>query len=173
MKRYLVLAYIALAALAVAISGSVNAEDTATGRSAASPPTVPHAEAGAAAVREGAGDGSRAGVGSIVGEARATRRLSKETAARAAESRRATPLQTVPVKRSELDKPRFAPTVPPTAEGPAPAKVGGTAAARIAGAFTIFRNTVAGTSNARVVEPTAANDRNGVLVTGNTIPGKG
>ena len=57
----------------------------------------------------------------------------------------------------------FAPTVPPTAEG----ATGQTATTRAAASFTVFRNTVAGTSGSTAVEPTAANDRNGVLVTGN------
>jgi hypothetical protein len=74
----------------------------------------------------------------------------------------------VPVRPSELAKRRFAPTVPPTDAAPplGARRVGGEIAAG-AGAFTIFRNTVTGTSGAEAVEPTAANDRNGVIATGN------
>jgi hypothetical protein len=44
---------------------------------------------------------------------------------------------------------------------------GSESAASTRSSWVLFRNTVVGTSSASAVEPTAANDRNGILVTGN------
>src|SRR5262245_64038510 len=60
----------------------------------------------------------------------------------------------------------FAPTVPPTADA-APEPTGVVARRSPGPAFSVFRNTIAATSSASAVEPSVANDRNGVVTTGN------
>jgi CARDB len=169
MKPRLVLAAIALAAVAVVLGSSANGKDPATEHSAASRLTVAPLDAGAAAMGEETTPGSRTGVGTMTGEVGAGRTLRHERVARAPEGYPGRRGQARPVKPSERDEPPFAPTVPPTAEASPPASltIRAGAAPGAAGDFTIFHNTVAGTSNASAVEPTAANDRNGVLVTGN------
>lgn len=146
---------------------------SACGCLAASPPIRAIEGVSTAAARQPAKTGSRTGTGTIVGEVRGPegapltlRRASTPPVPEDYPGRRG---QVRPVDPRELAEASFAPTVPPTAEGapPAAASDRSNRAADAAGSFTIFRDTIVTTSNALVVEPTAANDRNGVLVTGN------
>lgn len=138
-------------------------------RSAAiSPPSVLEGDRGAIAPTP-ASTGTRTGTGTIAGEMR------RDLTMRGTPSPRFPGSSPRPLRQARTADPRelaeasFAPTVPPTAEGTAPARSPDrhTRAVNAADNFTIFRNTIAGTSTANAVEPTAANDRNGILVTGN------
>ncbi len=107
---------------------------------------------------------TRAGAGSIDGDSRPLRRHRQQSAVMAEpEAYPGRHGQAEAPKPSRLERQRFAPTVPATAEAPAAS----TARLSAMSGFTVFRDTVSGTSGGSAVEPTAANDRNGILVTGN------
>ena len=146
-----------VACSAAALAGQGPAAAVVQGRMLA------QAEPEGIAARPEAKSGNRTGLGSLTGDTRPIRRLRQQPAARESAAAPTTPTQAKPVAAAEREEASFAPTVPPTAEG----ATGQTATTRAAASFTVFRNTVAGTSGSTAVEPTAANDRNGVLVTGN------
>jgi hypothetical protein len=137
--------------------------------SAAVPPTSPIEGVSADVSPQPATASNRTGTGTIVGEVQSDLTQRREPAHRSPEGNPGQILQARPVDPHELAEASFAPTVPPIGEGtpPASSRDLGSIAANAANSFTIFRNTIASTSNFEAVEPTAANDRNGVLVTGN------
>jgi hypothetical protein len=112
---------------------------------------------------------SSTGTGTISGEDRhqlTSKRAAEPRSTEGYPDRRG---QAMPGKRPDPAKKTAAPTVPPTSEAGRPGSSQNRLAQAAASAsdFTVFRNTVTGTSGTSAVEPTAANDRNGVLVTGN------
>jgi hypothetical protein len=112
--------------------------------------------------------GSRTGTGTLVGRARTVRKA-RATLRRPPVAGYTGRGQGRPAEPPEPPEAPFTPTVPPTTEGPAPARANTTGGQvpHAAGDFTVFRNTVTSTSAADSVEPTAANDRNGIIATGN------
>lgn len=127
-----------------------------------------------AADRRAANAGSRSGTGTVKGAVHRVRTLPAD--ARPPQRPRGYPerdRKTAPSDpRARISSsPSSSPTgtsdpLPPPAifeeDAPAPAPPSSSGSS-----WVLFRNTVVGTSNSSAVEPTAANDRNGILVTGN------
>jgi len=117
-----------------------------------------------------ANPGSRAGIGTIQGAVHRVRTLPAN--ARRRERPRGYPERERKAAPSNQNaRMSSSPSSSPTGSSdplPPPSVVQEAASAAAASSgWVLFRNTVVGTSTASAVEPTAANDRNGILVTGN------
>ncbi len=119
-----------------------------------------------------ANPGSRAGIGTIQGAVHRVRTLPAN--ARRRERPRGYPERERKAAPSNQNaRMSSSPSSSPTGSSdplPPPSVVqeaASAAAASSGSSWVLFRNTVVGTSTASAVEPTAANDRNGILVTGN------
>jgi hypothetical protein len=121
--------------------------------------------------RRAATPGSRTGTGTIQGAVRRARRLPID--ARQPERPRGYPERDRTAGSSTPNaRIRSSPSSSPTGNSdplppPAALQEALSAAPSTGSSWVLFRNTVVGTSGSSAVEPTAANDRNGILVTGN------